>query len=117
MDDNLIQIAKNNKSTIHKMFLLIPLLVDVSPFFILRLASFINFNYAGQVDPWFVFAIWILYPAVVGVIMLVVIIWYFYLKKIKPFSRYAIIGIILSIVGIFEPVLLGYLLLKAMQTI
>ncbi|MGA3288151.1 MAG: hypothetical protein ABSD46_12075 [Bacteroidota bacterium] len=116
MDNNLIQIAKNNKSLIHKMFLLIPLLVDVSPFFVLRLASFINLN-AGQVEPGFVFAVWIFYPAVVGTIMLLVIIWYFYLKKIKPFSRYAIIGIILSIVGIFEPILLGYILLKAMQTI
>jgi TRAP-type C4-dicarboxylate transport system permease large subunit len=111
--------ARKDKSLIHKLFLFFPITGDLLPIILLILNPIFNFNagWNDQETAKLGIRIWAFTPALVGLFMIVFIVWYFVIWKVKSFSNYAFIGIAFSIIGCLEPFALLYVMLLAFRNI
>ncbi len=118
MDNNYLQNARKDRSLIHKLFLFIPIAGDIIPIAYFILALLINFNeYLNREVTNIMVAVFLFFSAVVGIIMIFVIVWYFVFFKVKSFSYYAFLGIGFSIVCCLESSLLLYLFIMGLRNI
>ncbi len=118
MSENIhFTVDKENASD--KWFFIIPLLSDLLPFIVLLLNGIfsLGINNLDQQTFKLIVGAWIFFPAVAGVMMIGITVWYFVVWKTKSFSRYAILGIVLSVIGCIEPIGLANLLLSAFRNI
>jgi hypothetical protein len=119
MEKDVISIARKDKSLIHKLFLFIPITGNLLPIILLLLNPLFNFNmnFCDQETAVLVIRIWAFFPAVVGLLMIGFIIWYFVIWKVKSFSNFALLGIVFSVIGCLEPLLLLYLIYLGLKNI